>query len=187
MKTFLLLFSASLLLWGCGEKAPSNEFQDIKINNLNTNLKQTQSELAELKSKVSEISATDLYNSFEKIAYLQVGSNAFSPLATEVGTITINLGNIQTYANGSKVTLVFGNPLAATMSDIKFTIDYGTLDKDGSPKNAMQKSKEIKLTQTFQSSTWNNVDVLLEGLPVNELGFVRVHDLTINQIALRRN
>jgi hypothetical protein len=97
---------------------------------------------------------------------------------------SVNLGNVEAYANGSKVTLVFGNPISAMITNVKFIVDYGTLDKNGNVIVESEKTKEVNLQQPLNAASWNRVNVILEGLPVNQLGYIRVHDLAVTSISL---
>ena len=94
------------------------------------------------------------------------------------------MSNIEPYASGSKVSIVFGNPLSATLNNVKFTVDYGSLDKDGLVIDTTEKSKEISLMEPLSTASWNRTKLLLESLPIKELGYIRIHDLTISSISL---
>lgn len=186
MKKYYWLFFASISLLGCNQSLPLSKLQeqDAKINELSKKLEQTQLQFNLLKIKVSEISINDMFRNFDKIAFLKIGTTNFSPIVTEIGTITVHVADVEAFANGSKVTLVFGNPLSATITNVKFNVDYGTLDKDGVIKDGTEKTKEVSLPQPLNAASWNNVEVILESLPVNELGYIRVHDLNVSSISL---
>ena len=195
MKKYFWLFLTSFTLLGCNENLPSSKLQDLdaKINELSKNLEQTQSQLNQTQSQleklslnVSQISTNDLFRSFARIAFLKIGTTEFSPIVTEIGTITVNIADVEAFANGSKVALVFGNPLSATIANVKFNVDYGTLNTDGTVKKGSEKTKEVSLPQPLNAASWNKVEVILEGLPVNELGYIRVHDLNVSSISLYR-
>lgn len=173
-------------LVGCQDPKIGNSNNELanKVSELESRLSTNEAELHELKNQVSDVSVNELIRKFEKIAFLKVGTKEFLPITTEVGVITVNLSNIEPYANGSKVSIVFGNPLSATINNAKFTVDYGSLDKDGLVIDATEKSKEISLIEPLSAGSWNKTELLLEALPVSELGYIRIHSLTVSNIGL---
>lgn len=98
-------------------------------------------------------------------------------IKTDLGPLTVSLEDIKPYANGSRVTLRFGNTTNATLDDASATVEWGTVDKKGSPLNDDAKSKEISFTKSFRPGSWNSVDVILDGVPPINLGFIRIHDV----------
>jgi hypothetical protein len=96
------------------------------------------------------------------------------------------LVNVQPYANGTRVTLRFGNLLSATINGAKAKLEWGSVDAKGSPKNESAQSREVSFTESLRAGAWTNVQVVLEGVPATELGFVRVRDLTHVGINLLR-
>ena len=175
-----------IALIGCeGSKVESQNSELVnKVSELESRLSINEAELHEIKNQVSDVSVNELIRKFEKIVFLKVGDKEFLPITTDVGVIAVNLSTIESYANGSKVGVVFGNPLSATISNVKFTVDYGSLDKDGLVIDATEKSKEINLIEPLNAASWNKTELLLEALPVNELGYVRIHSLTVSNISL---
>jgi hypothetical protein len=127
----------------------------------------------------------DIFRSLESIAFINTGSTEFAPIKTMIGTITVNIADVQPFANGSKVSLVFGNPHSENLSSVKFTIDYGSFTKDGDIKEGSEKSKEISLPDTIAAGSWVKSPIVLEGFPVSELGYIRIHDFSIASIGLR--
>lgn len=149
-----------------------------------------QSQVTALEAKVSQledqISVKEMFKDLETIAYLTPGSAGYSVLRSNLGQLTVSLTNVQPYANGSKVTLQFGNLTAAGINGLKAKVEWGSLDKQGTPNNQDAKSREMTFTESFQSGSWTNVNVVLEGIPPAALGFVRVRDVGHTGISLRR-
>lgn len=183
-KIVISIFFITLI--GCKDSTLENSNSELinKVSELENRLSVNEAELFEIKNQVSDVSVNELIRKYEKIVFLKVGTKEFLPITTDVGVITVNLSNIEPYANGSKVSIVFGNPLSATISNVKFTVDYGSLDKDGLVIHKTEKFKEISLTEPLNAASWNKTELLLESLPVNELGYVRIHDLTVSNISL---
>jgi hypothetical protein len=122
----------------------------------------------------------------DHVAYLTPGSGGYSPVRADIGVLTVDITDIKPYANGSKATLSFGNPLSASINGLKATIEYGKVDEKGAPKNADAKKKAVAFSQSLRAGAWTKVDIVLEGLPPEELGFVRVRDVTHTGISLSR-
>jgi hypothetical protein len=122
---------------------------------------------------------------WDQIAYLTPGSDGYAVIKMDLGHLTVNLANIASYANGSKVSLTFGNLTSATIDGLKAKVEWGSVDEKGLPKNQEAKSREIKLTESLYSGAWNKTDVVLEGVPPTALGFVRVSDVGHQGIRLR--
>lgn len=174
-----LLFATSLLLAGCGQNA--NTALEKKLEATNAQLTSLQIELAEYKQKTD---LNEFVANFEKIAYLTPGSDGYSAVKFDLGILTVQLADVKPYANGSKVTLKFGNVLSASIRGLKTTIDWGRVDAKGVPMNESAKSKEVTFIETLRAGAWTPVSIVLDGLPPNELGFVRVHDVTHTGINL---
>jgi TolA-binding protein len=122
----------------------------------------------------------------EKVAYLTPGSDGYSAIQSDIGRLTVSLDNIQPYANGARVTLRFGNLTSATINGAKAEVEWGSVDDKGSPINEAAKTREVSFTQSLKAGAWTTVQVVLEGVPPTELGFVRIRELTHTGISLLR-
>lgn len=184
MSRFVLtgVLAAASITSSCAQPDRFNQLQ-TQVSDLTSKVTDLQSQLAEVKK---QISLSDLEKNFDTIAYLTPGSKGYSIVRTELGPITISLEDIQPYANGSKVRLRFGNVTSATLNDVNATIEWGRVDDKGSPDNANSKSKQESFVNPFRPGSWNDVDVILEGLPPTSLGFVRLSEVHHSAINLRR-
>lgn len=115
-------------------------------------------------------------------ARLTPGSDGYSIIRIGLGALTVSLENIESYANGSRVTLQFGNPLTATIVDGKATVEWGTKNPADVEK---PHSREVNLSN-IRSGAWTSVVVVLEGVPPTELSFVRVKNVNDSKITLMR-
>ena len=156
--------------------------QDGRVETLEAKVTALEKQIEQLQYRVrlqSEI------KDWDRTAYLTPGSNGYATVRMDLGYLTVNLANIAAYANGSKVSLTFGNLTSATINGLKATIEWDPVDDKGMPKNEEAKSREIKLTESLYSGAWNRADVVLEGIPPTALGFVRVRDVSHQGIRLR--
>jgi len=167
--------SCLLLLVSCS--------QDSRVPNLQSRVTALEDEVRQLKL---QISTNEVFRDWEGVAYLTPGSEGYSLVKSDLGSLTVSLDNIQPYANGSKVTLRFGNLMAATINGLKAKIEWGSLDKKGIPNNQDAKSREVIFQESLQSGSWTNANVVLEGVPPSELGFVRLREVGHRGVSLRR-
>ncbi|MBY0469304.1 MAG: DUF3251 domain-containing protein [Burkholderiaceae bacterium] len=145
--------------------------------------------VAELEKKIADLefqaSLQSDMKKWENVAYLTPGSSGYNVVRMDLGVLTVSISNIQPYANGSRVSLVFGNLTSAAIDGMKAKIEWGSVDDKGLPNNTEAKSREITPTELLQPGSWNKVDVILEGVPPSSLGFVRVRDVGHRAIRLR--
>ncbi len=144
------------------------------------------SEVDSLKAELAMQSLQRLAASLSGVAFLTPGADGYSTIEMDLGKLTVSLENVQPYANGSRVTLHFGNTLAATINGVKATIEWGPVNQAGMPLNDAVHSKEVTFNEPFQTGRWTSVNVVLEGTPPAELGFVRIRGMTHTGIRLFR-
>ena len=122
---------------------------------------------------------------WDEVAYLTPGSDGYALVKMDLGKLTVSFANVVPYANGSKVSLMFGNLTSATIDGLKAKIEWGSVDEKGMPKNSDAKSRDIKLTESLLPGAWNKTDLVLEGVPPAALGFLRVRDVGHQAIRMR--
>ncbi|RYD86901.1 MAG: DUF3251 domain-containing protein, partial [Sphingomonadales bacterium] len=82
---------------------------------------------------------------------------------------------VQPYANGSRVTLDFGNPTAARLSGMKAKIEWGATDSKGLPVvGGNVQSVNFTAPDPLPAGSWHQYDVDLPGVPPTNLGWLRV-------------
>lgn len=119
-------------------------------------------------------------------AYLTPGEDGYSLVNADLGTISVKIANIVSYANGSRVTLSIGNLTSATINGLKATMNWGPVDDRGLPVPGSEKTRDITLKESLQPGAWSMSSVVLEGVPPEAFGFLRVKDVSHTGIALRR-
>ena len=143
-------------------------------------------ELASLKEKQEQAAFKLLLRDFEGVAYLRPGDSGYSTVRYDLGVLTAQLSNVEPYANGSRFTLKLGNPLYSAISGVKAKIEWGRTDENGSADNDSAKSKDITLSESLLPGAWTSTQIVLEGLPPTDLGFVRIRDVAHTGIKLNR-
>lgn len=126
MKRVLIFIALPLFFVGCKE--------DPKTEAVAKEIKQAQEQIDELEKKLKSLTENvdrdrESYNwdkfigGLDRIVYLTPGSDGYAAVRFDLGVLTASLIDIEPYANGTKVTLEFGNTLAATVNGLKATID----------------------------------------------------------------
>jgi len=160
--------------------------QEDRLKAIEQNLETATAELATLRQKQTTTELGNMLRDFEKVAYLQPGDGGYSPVRFDLGTLTVQLADVKPFANSSKISLKFGNPLASSINGLKAKIEWGQVGENGSPNNETAKSKEASFTETLRSGAWTSVSVVLDGTSPTELGFVRVRDVAHTGISLNK-
>lgn len=157
---------------------------------LEKNVADLETQVEELKASVQELesqkSFDEILRNMEAVAYLTPGAEGYSTVQTDLGRMTVSLENVQAYANGTRVTLRFGNLTSATVNGAKAKVEWGSVDNKGVPKNDSAKSRQVSFSQSLRAGAWTNVQVVLEGVPPTELGFVRIREVTHTGVSLLR-
>ncbi len=181
------IVAITLILLGTFSSACSDS---NRILALQKRVDDLESQVKTLKSSVETIEIEQKLDKFlrdtESVAYLTPGSEGYSIIETDLGRVTLMLVNVEPYANGTRVTLRFGNLMSATINGAKATLEWGSVDEKGSPKNESARSREIKFVESLRAGAWTNVQVVLEGVPPSAFGFVRVKEMTHTGIILAR-
>jgi len=169
---------------GCNSRSSS----ESKYKELRQAIDLQKKEIQELRSDLDTLkrqrSMDEFMRDWDRVAFLTPGSQGYSLIKSDLGTITVELADVRPYANGSRVTLRFGNVTNATLNEVKATIEWGAVDEKGLPKNEDQKSKEMTFPKSLRPGGWTNVEVVLEGTQPTGLGFVRVRDVSNKGITL---
>lgn len=171
-----------LALAGCGSRE-QDAARDLQLADLT-------SKAEALATRVDALERArnldDFLKGIDAIAYLTPGAAGYSVIRTDLGPMTVSLENVQAYANGSRITLQFGNLTSATVNGAKVKVEWGSVDAKGSPNNESARSRDVTFTQALRSGRWTNAPIVLEGVPPTELGFVRVKEFGHSGIVLLR-
>jgi hypothetical protein len=122
---------------------------------------------------------------WDRVVVLKPGDQGYSTVRYDLGVMTARLEDIKPYANGSKVSIMLGNPSAARINGLKARVEWGAVDKDGFPRNDTGKARQVSFPETLSPGTWTKVEVVLDGFPPAELGFVRLREVGHGGIGLR--
>ena len=145
--------------------------------------------LSELEIKVTVFDFTkDRYKS----AALDPSDQGFDRLDTSVGSFAVSIQQVSAHADGVRVRLHVGNLTTATVNGGKFKVKWGTRGPKAEGKdwvskyNSWEKSllkKEISFTEELRPGTWNNVTLVLPGVPPEKFGHLEL-EMDSSQIKL---
>lgn len=106
---------------------------------------------------------------------LKPGMTGYSLLATDLGRVAVAIADVQPFANGSRVSLDFGNPTSARLTGMKARIEYGANDSRGVPVvGGNVQSLAFTAPEPLPPGAWRQYQVDLPGVPPTQLGWVRV-------------
>jgi outer membrane murein-binding lipoprotein Lpp len=180
----IVVLACASLFSGCDTSSATQlEAASTKVSELGTQVEALRKRIDTLE-KDQEL--TEWLRDGEAIAYLTPADSGYSVIRTNLGYLTVQIQDVQPYANGSRVILQFGNLSSARINRAKAKLEWGVMDANGSPRNDAARSRDIELTDVLRSGAWTNVPVVLDGVPPASLGFVRVRNFEGNQISLFR-
>ena len=164
--------SALLGLAGC--HSAQNESSEARLDSLAF-------EVAELRSRAL---VGDLERANEESAYLTPGADGYSVVRMDIGRLTVSLANVQGYANGTRVTLLFGNPTSARIEGLSARLEWGKVDAEGAPLNDKAHLRDVTFMEALRPGAWTKMRVVLEGVPPDAFGFLRVSNVKHRAIYL---
>ncbi|MBK8164556.1 MAG: DUF3251 domain-containing protein [bacterium] len=180
---FVLLCAVACIFTGCAKESRV-EYVEAEINTL-------RGQVDSLKARVLKIefenSMNDFFKDLDKFALLTPGADGYSIIQTDVGRMSISLEDVQAYASGTRVRLQFGNLTSATVNGLGAKLDWGRMKEQGGIDKATEKSREVKFTQSLRPGSWTNIQVVLEGVPPAEFGYVRISEVTHTGISMMKN
>lgn len=188
MRWTLILLTMPLA--ACTQGATSNGALQGKLNGALKNITSMEAQIVALRKDVAELKSQATWSNFAAemsgIAYLTPANSGYSVIKIDQGDISIALVNVQPYANGSRITLQFGNPLAATLTGVTMTLQWGETDAKGTPDNADEKSRDVQLLKPLGAGSWTQESFVLDSIPASKLGFVRVTNFSHHGMTLLR-
>jgi hypothetical protein len=166
------------LVSACDQFSNSDAALRRRLNDTEDKLAKTEKEVATLRSQITDLRNKREWDDFskdsDKVGYLTPGAEGYSTVGFDLGVLTVQLTDVKPYANGSKVTLKFGNTLSSSIDGLKATIEWGKVDQKGVWVDGSVRSKDMTFTESLRGGAWTSIPIVLEGIPAAELGFVRV-------------
>ena len=173
----ILTFLLALTLLACNKKDAEKDLQNPAST--------SDSAKKSLDDRVGDLEIDKWIRSLDRIAYLKIGGDGYSPIAFDLGVLTIKIKDVQPYANASKVQLEIGNPLGATITGLKMTVQWGSTNEKGYVLEELG-SKEVTIDKNIIAGSWNSVNITLDSTDPKKLGFIRVKDISHTGIILTK-
>jgi hypothetical protein len=120
----------------------------------------------------------------ERVVFLKPEDSGYSVLKLDLGNITVRITDVQPYATGSKVSLQFGNLTSARIDGLRAQLEWGRVDDSGAAQNDKAKSRQVEFTEPLAPGAWTQAELVLAGVPPDELGFVRLKEVDHSGIGL---
>jgi len=174
----ILTFLLVIALVACNKNDAAKDSQNNPTNS-------SESSKKSLDERVQDLEFDKLFRSLDRIAYLKIGGDGYSPIAFDLGVLTIKIKDVQPYANASKVQLEIGNPLGATITGLKMTVQWGSTNEKGYVLEELG-SKEVTIDKNIIAGSWNSVNITLDSTDPKKLGFIRVKEVSHTGIILTK-
>ena len=157
---------------GCDSKTSSRlDAADKTIQTQAEKIEALEGRVNELESKVVML---DVSKDEYKSVTLDPSDRGFGRLDSSVGTFAVLIAQVSAHADGVRVRLQVGNLTTAAVSGGTFKAKWGprmpkTGEKDwvkqyGSWRKSLSE-KDIPFTEELRPGTWNNVNIVLPGIP----------------------
>lgn len=173
LKKSTALILMALLISGCNDN-----------KELLSRIKTLEDNYESLKSTV-ELNELIIQISNNNVAFLKPGDSGYSVVNFDLGKLTIAIDNATQYAGGVLVTFKIGNTLSSTITELSADFEYGQLNEKKMPTENIMR-KKVKFKDELKGGSWNRTTVVLEGIELKDLGYIRVKNLSHSGIKLTR-
>jgi outer membrane murein-binding lipoprotein Lpp len=180
--TVATLATATTLLAGCYNTNDRKRTDDL-VKEVATLKKQQEDLKKELEEWPFRLEIAESGIQWDSSVRLTPGSDGYSVVRSNLGPMTVKFDNVQPYANGSRVTLRFGNLTSASIDGLTATASWG---KDNSDPGKAVGTREVKFKDTLRSGAWTTTSIVLEKIPPSELAFLTLSEISHDAISLRR-
>lgn len=187
-----LVLSGLCTLCGCNSPQQVAEIrktldaQEKEFAAIRQEMQSLRLEVSELKGKQGNLDFSNLVRDLEKIAILTPGDTGYSLIRFDLGVLAVQMADVKAYANGTKISLKFGNPLSSSINGLEVKLDWGKVNEKGMPADNSEKSKQFTFSEIIRSGAWTTVPVVLEGIPPADLGYVRVYEIAHGGMSLSK-
>jgi outer membrane murein-binding lipoprotein Lpp len=164
-----------LVLSGCSSTPASPQVTQLhqEVSQLNQQMRQLTNQAGAL-----EIQG-QLNGQSSQGAWLLPQANTPVELQTQLGKLRLSLTNVEGEATGSRAILTIRSTDGKPVPALNATVVWGEMDPaSGKPLNAGSLSQTISAPGSLTPRSAVVVPLRLSGLSPDQLGYVRVHDVT---------
>ncbi|MCL6326282.1 DUF3251 domain-containing protein [Pectobacterium polaris] len=167
----LTFLPALILLAGCAEQRQMPKLQN-QIGQLNQQL-QTLTDQATALERQNALNSQSTSG-----VYLLPAAQTSTVLESSIGRLNVSLRNIETEANGTSALLHIRTLDAKGLPAFGAQLDWGRLDPvSGKPLAGDTQTQSFVVSPTLLPKAEAIIELRLSGLPPEELGFVRLHQV----------
>jgi hypothetical protein len=148
-------------------------------------LRKTLGELEKrLNSQAASLTKLELSNLQYASAEFDPSEASFQRIDSTVGTFAVSVQDVETFADGIRITIHMGNLTSARFTGAKLELQYGPR-RSGSFENAAEMKKYSDWFKSLQSKTenvvqellpgnWNAVRIVLPNIKQEEFGYLSI-------------
>ncbi|QKJ86146.1 DUF3251 domain-containing protein [Paramixta manurensis] len=171
---------STLLLAGCSSAPQPQAVNHLhnEVNKLNQTMRQltTQATVLEQQNQLNANSAQG--------AWLLPSANTAVILQSNAGELRLSLSQVEAEANGTRAILNIRAAGEKTLPALSAEIEWGERDPvSGKPLQASALSQTISVPSSLVPQANAEVPLRLSGITPEQLGYVRVHDVTLDNSA----
>ncbi len=154
----------------------------------------TDKELPQLKNQVSKLnqqlqylndqaSALLLQNTLNEQSttgvYLYPAAQTAARVDSDAGKLQVSLGRVEPEANGARALLHIRTADATALQPLNAVVDWGQIDPtSGKPLTVDTLSQPISVPASLLGRSEATVELRLSGLTPEQVGYIRLHDIT---------
>ncbi|MBP2196695.1 DUF3251 domain-containing protein [Pantoea cypripedii] len=164
-----------LVLSGCSSTPVSPQ-----VKQLHREVSQLNQQMRQLTNQASALEIQGQLNSqSSQGAWLLPQANTPVELQTQLGKLRLSLTRVEGEASGSRANLNIRSTDDKPVPALNATVVWGEMDPaSGKPLNADSLSQTISVPASLMPRSSVTVPLRLSGLSPEQLGYVRVHDVT---------
>src|SRR5471030_2878987 len=164
--------SALLALAGCAQQNPQLPELKTEVSQLNQKLQH----LTDLASALEQ--QTTLNRQSNNGLYLLPAAKSAAVLKSDIGELSVSLTNISPDANGAQALVHIKSLSGQPLPPFTAELDWGQLDPvTGKPLTVDMQTQHITSVPTLLPSAEQVIDVTLQNIRVETLGFIRLHHI----------
>jgi len=162
-------------LSGCSSTASNPQ-----VRELHQEVSQLNQQMQHLTTQASALEIQGQLNSqLQQGAWLVPQANTPVALQTQLGTLRLTLSPVTAEASGSRATLTVRSMDDRPLPALHATVIWGELDPaTGKPLNSDSLSQTVAVPASLLPQQSASIPLRLSGLTPEQLGYVRVHNVT---------
>ena len=153
--------------------------QQAEVRQMHQNVSTLSKEMTQLNQETVKITQQNMLNAKSpRGVYLLPGSKPPARLNSQIGTLRMSLVNIAPNADGTRLTLRIQGESNTPLPAFSATVEYGQIQ--GTTDNYQEvnvKNELINAPASLLAPSDVDIPLQLNGLSLDQLGFVRIHDI----------